>query len=438
MSSRTLGYCAAAVLCLTLFCSTRAASAAASLELSIEAAMTRARRDSTAIAIRLAEAQAERAAISEAEHAYLPTLALSAGAGAEYVHRIAPEPSASYASRGYDAGLIGRVRLLDFGGRSQAVEAARRRSNATRADIESLRLEAARAAGEAFLAVQMDGELLGKLEEVLRYRRQMHQAIEALVEARIRPSVDLRRSEAELARTSLLIRVQEIEERADRAALALLLGLPPSTPIALRPVSLEQLGEPAPLAANTLTLPQSDPQVAAAEERTAQARAIERQAESALWPTLDASFGAGLVGTASLHGEPPLIPDTLGRLDVRLQLSWQALDVTAWDRREQARKLTRAARAAADDTRLRRQHAVYAAGLDVELAKGRLDQAEQVAAMFLVTLDMSWERYRLGQASLVDVLTVQGEWQDAELARCRERFSYGAAKIALALLTGRG
>lgn len=410
------------------------ARAEAPVTLTLESAMERARQQAPGLAARLAEARAERATLAEAQSAYLPTLGLSGTLGVGYVR--APEPLGSDASGQYQADAVASVRLLDFGVRAHTVEATRLRLSALGNDIELLRREAARAAAEAFLAVQMDAELLRELERALHSRREVHTAVAALVAAELRPLVDVRRSEAELLRTSLEIEIQKTQERADRSALALVLGLDPATTFELQPPDLTALRAPASVATAVERSERRDPAIIAAEQRSAEARALERRARATLWPTLDASVRAGAIGDRALARADALAPGDRVHAAAQLELTWQALDFTAWDRAERARQLTQVARASERDVRLSRRHAAYAAALQVELAQRRLEQTEQVVAMHRLTLDLLWERYRLGQASLLDVLTTQGEWQEAELARCRDRFSYDVARIHLALLTG--
>jgi len=162
------------------------------------------------------------------------------------------------------------------------------------------------------------------------------------------------------------------------------------------------------------------------------ARADVRAARSAYWPSL--TLGANTGWNASRSNDYAF----LNQRQVSLQLSWSVFN--RFDReltiaqREASYDVAEAS--AKDEARaVQAELTAYLAQLDAARAKIEITGTSVTAAT--EDLRVQQERYRLGVATIVDVLTSQEALNQAEVDVVNARFDYLRAKAQLEALIGR-
>ena len=176
------------------------------------------------------------------------------------------------------------------------------------------------------------------------------------------------------------------------------------------------------------------PRVAAAEANAEVARANLSVSKASYWPTLTLAGNLGYSGGAP-SGDPLRLNHSRS---VSLQGSWAIFN--GFDR-EATISLRGAAADAADATAsdTRRQVAATLTGQYADLQAARL-QAEITRTSLQAAeedLRVQQERYRLGAATILDVLTSQVTLNEAEVAAVNARFAYLRAKATIEALIGR-
>jgi outer membrane protein len=180
---------------------------------------------------------------------------------------------------------------------------------------------------------------------------------------------------------------------------------------------------------------ESSPAVVQAAEQQRAATEQQRAARAAFLPQVDASY------TFSGSGRDPFLgvanPYAYGN---RLNLS---ISLPILDQFQREATLSRAqiaaqnASAGASDVRLAaRQQLTQAVGA-MQLAERRI--TEQTAAMRAAEEDIrqQLDRYRLGEATIVDVLTSESELSTAETALIQARFDFRVARAQIEAVIGR-
>jgi outer membrane protein len=174
------------------------------------------------------------------------------------------------------------------------------------------------------------------------------------------------------------------------------------------------------------------PQVRAAEASARAARASVGVARAGYWPTVS------LNGSASLNGSQVNDYNFLQQRNVALQVSWSVFNRF---QREQNIATQEANATAADATAAEARRQVQA-GLttrlaELEAALVRIGITTTSLAAATEDLRVQQERYRLGVATIVDVLTSQEALAQAEVDAVNARFDYLRAKAQIEALIGR-
>jgi outer membrane protein len=162
------------------------------------------------------------------------------------------------------------------------------------------------------------------------------------------------------------------------------------------------------------------------------ARANVRASRSAYWPSL--TLGANTGWNASRNNDYAF----LNQRQVSLQMSW-----TLFNRFD--RELTIAqreasydvAQATAEDERRAVQAELTAQLAALDAARSKIDITVTSVTAATEDLRVQQERYRLGVATIVDVLTSQEALNQAEVDVVNARFDYLRAKAQLDALIGR-
>jgi outer membrane protein TolC len=174
------------------------------------------------------------------------------------------------------------------------------------------------------------------------------------------------------------------------------------------------------------------PSIQTAVATAAVARANVRAARSAYWPSL--VLGANTGWNASRVNDYTF----LNQRQVSLQMSWSIFN--RFDREltiAQREASYDVAEANAGDQRRAVQAELTAQLAQLDAARSKIDITATSVAAATEDLRVQQERYRLGVATIVDVLTSQEALNQAEVDVVNARFDYLRAKAQLEALIGR-
>ena len=174
------------------------------------------------------------------------------------------------------------------------------------------------------------------------------------------------------------------------------------------------------------------PRVQAALATVNVARANVRASRAAYWPSL--TLGANTGWNASRNNDYQF----LNQRGLSLQLSWQLFN--RFDRElaiAQREASFDVAQASAQDERRGVQAELTARLAELDAARSKIDITLTSVAAATEDLRVQQERYRLGVATIVDVLTSQEALNQAEVDVVNARFDYLRAKAQLEALVGR-
>jgi outer membrane protein TolC len=174
------------------------------------------------------------------------------------------------------------------------------------------------------------------------------------------------------------------------------------------------------------------PRIQSAEATSAAAQAGVRAARSSYWPTLSLS------GNTSWNASRAADYDFLNQRQVSLGLRWNLFD--RFDRElgvAQREATLDVAVAEAGDARREVAAELTTQLAELEAARARIEITLTSVAAATEDLRVLQERYRLGVATIVDVLTSQEALNQAEVDVVVARFDYLRAKAQLEALIGR-
>jgi outer membrane protein TolC len=174
------------------------------------------------------------------------------------------------------------------------------------------------------------------------------------------------------------------------------------------------------------------PQVRTGEANAAAARAAVAAARSPYWPNL------ALTGSTSWNGNNNRDYELLAQRQLSLGLSWQLFN--RFQREETiVNRLSSldAAEASAADTRRQVQASLTTQFALLDAARLRIRITGTSVAAAAEDLRVVNERYRVGAATILDVLNSQEALAQAEVDVVNARFDYLNARAQIAALIGR-
>ncbi|HWC74601.1 MAG TPA: TolC family protein [Gemmatimonadales bacterium] len=182
------------------------------------------------------------------------------------------------------------------------------------------------------------------------------------------------------------------------------------------------------------------PAVEQAEAQASAARAQIWSARSQYWPTVTVSYSNNRQGTETLNGSPnfPFFGNYPETFQWRFALNWPILNGFVREQNQVTASVNRdIAEARAADTRrqanaqLTQQLAVLQTAFEqITIADANLAAAQE-------DLRVQNERYRVGAATILDLLTSQAALTQAEVNRVQTRFNYLIARSQLEATVGR-
>jgi outer membrane protein len=275
----------------------------------------------------------------------------------------------------------------------------------------------------------------------------------ARVQARTATRSDSLRARIQVGQAQLALLTARNQRIAADAALSRLIASPfrvtaaaPDT--AAAPLVPASLPDSAALAA----LAEQGPVVRQAEANLSAARALRRASRAPYLPTLSMSFGQNLTGVsegvAFLPGElsPIVVNDTTVRRavpvtrsgQIAFTLSYQVFN--QWAREEGVVRAEIAednAQATLRDARLQAQEQLTVGLGTLRLATAQVEIQAATVAASEEDLRVQQQRYELGAATLLDVLTSQTQLVNARTALIQARLDTRLARARLEALIGR-
>lgn len=174
------------------------------------------------------------------------------------------------------------------------------------------------------------------------------------------------------------------------------------------------------------------PQVRSAEANVGAARAQVSAARAAYWPTLS------LNGNYSYSGNKNLDYQLFNQRQVSLRLSWPLFNGFSRERNIVTQETSfDVAQAQATDAARQVQASLIAQLANLDAARLQIDITHTSVQAAEEDLRVQQERYRLGAATIVDVLTSQEALNQAEVDVVNARFSYLRAKAQIEALIGK-
>jgi outer membrane protein len=421
--------------------------------LTINDVVTRALEKYPAVDVSQAQVAAAAAGIDVARTGYLPRIDAVAQANRATRNNVAglvfpqglPTIAGSTVEQYSSASIWGSVVGLtvawepyDFGGRSAnlaAAEAAKTRADAAAART---RLEVATLAADSFLTLLAAQQTVRAAEAGVERSGVFLKVVESLVQAEIRPGVELSRARAEdSAATTQLIQARRAAAVA-QALLASVLGMP-STDVRIAPGRLLDLPPTDASGPGAVT---GNPAVTEQDRAIEEARARLKALGSEYFPRISL-IGAVFARGTGAHADAPIGTGTDGlKPDVRnwavgFTASFPLLDFTS----VRAQRAAESARVQGAASRYRQVVQDLKGRLDA--ATAGVDAARQIAANTPIQLEaaratqqQATARYRAGLGTVVDVSDAQRLLTQTEIDDSLAKLGVWRAQLSVAAAEG--
>jgi outer membrane protein len=323
--------------------------------------------------------------------------------------------------------------LLDLG-RRYAVKSAELATTAQREAYSEAQRAAAQAAGELYMRAVASVALAEDARLTLERRTSQYNAINGLVRAGLRPSVDATRAQIEVTAAKYALETREIEVSASGAALAAAVGEDPTKP--LRAAEFDDAVLPAPLdpLPASVRAIERRPEIRQLEMALESRRVDHKAAITARLPT------AGISGTGNVSYNDLIQGDGYQGRSLSgagsLYMRWAALDPAIWRRANVTRSAMEEAQRQLESQLLAIRAEVVEAAYTVKRTRALLEQTTQILESAQAARTAQNERYRAGVASLLDLLDAEGVEQNARRQRIEATRDHRVARVALLALCG--
>jgi outer membrane protein len=370
--------------------------------------------------------------------AYLPTL--SATSSASDFHSEGPSSidpitqqvlSGNRTSRSVSTGLAANVDLFTGFRRGAEMKAARAGETAAGASLVDAKFQQALTTTNQFFDALAASQLVKVREASVRRAEEQLKVSVAKLRAGSATRSDSLRSLVTLGTTQLDLIQSQTDLTTAEAGLARLIG-ERGRVHATDDSAFYQVAAPLDTAAVRLEAESRSPKVQEAAANATAARADLRASRAAYWPTLNLSASTAWNGSRSTDY------NLFNQRQVSLGLRWTLFN--GFDRElavaQRSAGLDLAEANSADaqrqvDSDLTSQIAA------LDAARTKIDITQTSVAAATEDLRVQQERYRLGVATIVDVLTSQEALNQAEVDVVVARFDYLRAKAQLEALIGR-
>jgi outer membrane protein TolC len=389
-------------------------------ELTLRAAATLASHEPPAVLRALAAVEQAQAELETARGSYFPTVR------GELVAATVHEQQRSEARDGNTQELsatglrlLGEARaewvITNFGARKKLVEEARAQVDVKEADAELAQMSAVRAASELFVRVITSERLVQDSLLSVERRDAMLVAIKRLIDAGLRPRVDLSRAEIEAVAVRYGVDVLRARLAADRAALATALGHAPDTPITLVEHEPTELEPRLSLGQTMTSATKRRPELHASQSRVAMTRARLGQLRAQRRPVI------GLMATGNYQRDDRQGNGAIdGKALVGMGgafLRFDVLDVVTWRGAEAGEHALAVEHEGLATQELATRGQAALAHIELTRASAELEQAQKILEAARVTREAQHRRYSVGEASLLELLDAEAVEQEARARR---------------------
>ncbi|HEY4222399.1 MAG TPA: TolC family protein [Myxococcota bacterium] len=411
--------------------------------LTLDAALTRAWNEAPAVSTAEANAQVARARIDIAAANGFPSLAadVAASGGAGNSNGLFGACSIETATgcskgagvvAGVTAGLGAQWLLFDFGRTSENVRSARLSANASDADVDSARYQAAVTAGASFLAVAGDEQLMQSRSKIVEERQRLLDVAHGRVQTGVAAPIEETRAKVALETAKVDVLTTDAARKNDLASLAIALGMDPNKQIAI--------AQPGPLAVNDDPVQAADlaeqarPELAALKLRVDAAEATLSSARAGRLPSLTATANANAGPSITAYGAPAGTLAEQATLGATFSIPIFDAGISAAVAAAEAEDLVAKAGLRQATLDLRAQAAQAATAVRSNAAA--LSAAEQLLSEADEDFRQASGRYELGAASLLELTDAENEQSSATLSVVQARFQLEAARLRLLAAIG--
>ncbi|HWA86579.1 MAG TPA: TolC family protein [Opitutus sp.] len=324
----------------------------------------------------------------------------------------------------WNAGVVSRVTLYDFGARRAGLDAARARHSAAEADAAATQADVRLNAQSAFFGLAAAQDLQSVAQKNLERAGKHEQLAELRHKAGDVPQADVLRTQAGVADARLQLIDAESRVRIAQGRLNTAIGRGADEPVTIATPASDPPPPGSDEIDNAVTRALARrPEIKSEEKRTDAARAAVEAVRASRAPTLRADGAFGWRDTEWL-------PDTK---------EWQAgvsVDLPIFDGGARSRRLARSKaeltreQAAYENRRLEIRQEVWSAVSELKRAWTAIDANETSVKASEESLRVVCERYENGEAVVTDLLDTQTALARAEAELATARWSYLAARAA--------
>ena len=340
---------------------------------------------------------------------------------------------------GTAVGALVQWEPFDFGLRNANVDAAQAARNHANAQVAVTRLQAVAAAADAYLTILAAQQTVTAAGAGVERARVLSTVVDALVKNELRPGAEASRTRAELAlaQTQLIQAEQAVE--MGQAALAQVLGVPP-TEISIQSGKLLDL--PSESSGLPERAPAAHPVAAAQKEAVAEVQAREKALDRSWYPRFNLegalyARGTGIQPNGSTGGAASGLGPNIQDWAVGLNVTFALFDLPSLKVRKEVERHHERAEQARYDQVLQ--------DLNGEVARARamVKGARRIAANTPVQLEaarateqQATARYKAGLGTIVEVAEAQRLLTQAEMDDALARLSVWRALLVLAVAQG--
>lgn len=371
--------------------------------------------------------QTASADVLQARGAWLPSISIGSGYSNSSNQRF-DQSTGQLVSESYTAQLTGSYQLFTGGRRWVEQRASRARLNAADAAFHAQRYQTILRTTATFYAAAAAGELVQLAEQRLERARQQLEFAQTRLEVGTATRSDVLRAELEVGNAELAVVDAESARRGAYLNLGRQLGLdggaaPAEMALPERSPALPPLDQ---LVRHAET---ASPEALAARSALEQSRAARWAARSTYLPTLNMTGGYDWL---SFH-----FPPSNQSWSLRIFASFPLFNGFQREANlARAAAAERTAEARARDAVLGARINVEDAARELESAERRIDIARRAVELATEDLRVQEERYRIGNATILELQTSQVALADAEAAYVRARQALGVAIARLEAVIG--
>lgn len=394
-------------------------------------------------AVSWASVRAAAAQVGVARSAYLPSIDLdvgptlsrsdSFGGGGGFVGNNGQIIGGSAGSTNFDtsARIAVNYLLLDFGGRRARVDAAAARQVAALAQYADAGQEVVLNVVSAYNSLAANRAIEVANQAQIEFARVSRDFAAGRQRAGVATGADRLQAETALSQAELALIRTRANTATAAAQLAVAVGLPPTSSLALAPAA--PLATGALLAQGAAALiaeaERLRPDIAAARANAAAAEAQVRAERAAGRPSIAASASNQLAG----------VDTRIDRNFASVGVSLSVPIFSGWNRRytiAAARAEAERAAAVAEQTRQQAGLAVYSNYVGLEASLASLATARVLIESATASADIAQGRYRAGVGTFADLLNAQSALADARQQLVQSEFDVRTANAQLARAVG--